>query len=39
MRAEQRVLRAISIYYYSLLFIKSDNKAVTLAEDYVYIWF
>lgn len=33
MRTEERVLRAIGIYYYSLLFIKRANKAVTLAEN------
>lgn len=33
MRTAQSVLRAISIYYHSLLFIKSDNKAITLGED------
>lgn len=30
---EQRVARAIGIYYHSLLFIESDNKALTLPED------
>lgn len=33
MRTAQSVLRAISIYYHSLLFIKSDNKTITLGED------
>lgn len=31
-----RLPRAVCIYYYSSVFIKSDNKAVTRAEDCVY---
>lgn len=33
---EQSVLRAVGIYYCSSVFIKSDNKAVTLSEGCVY---
>lgn len=36
-RAEPSAFKAIGVCYDSLLFIKSDNKALTLADDWAYI--
>lgn len=37
MRTEPGVPRAIARYCYSLLFFKSDHKALALAEDCLYL--